>query len=616
MQVIFDIECDSLRPTKIHCLSYNIVDTDTLVSITDYGKMRDFFTDNLFNTFIGHNIIRFDIPVLERLLNFKFDKNKKLIDTLALSWYLYPNRNRHGLESWGETLGIKKPVIEDWNNLKIEDYIHRCEQDVLINLKLWEQQKQYLIDLYSSEKTYIIDYLMFKMYCAKEQERLKWKLDVDFVKKSLNTLIPIQQDKQNKLVSILPPIIKYKSVTPPKTLFKKDGTLSLKGVKWLKLLKLKNLPSNFNQPITVEDKIVPPNPTSSSQIKDFLFSLGWKPTTYKYTVTKKGQNKVPQIYIDGDICQGIKNLYEKVPELENLESLSILNHRINILKGFLRDKDEQGYLQAKISGFTNTLRFMHSELVNLPTVHKPYGKNIRGALTCEADEILCGSDMSSLEDKTKQHYMYFFDPKYVQELQQPGFDPHLDIALLSGMLTEEQVQKHKNKVEDFSEIRKRAKQVNFSAVYGVGAEKMNLTTGMPKEQCEKLLKVYWERNKAVKKVAKNLTVKTVNGQMWLYNPISKFWYSLRYEKDKFSTLNQGSGVFCFDNYVREIQNSGYDIIGQFHDEVIIRIKDTEKEKEKLKQALELAIDKINDRLNLNVKLGISLDFGKTYADIH
>ena len=61
MENVFDIECDGLNPTKIHCL---VVDG---VAITDYQEMRDCL--NKATTLVGHNIIRYDIPVLERLLN-------------------------------------------------------------------------------------------------------------------------------------------------------------------------------------------------------------------------------------------------------------------------------------------------------------------------------------------------------------------------------------------------------------------------------------------------------------------------------------------------------------------------------------------------------------------
>ena len=153
--------------------------------------------------------------------------------------------------------------------------------------------------------------------------------------------------------------------------------------------------------------------------------------------------------------------------------------------------------------------------------------------------------MSSLEDTTKQHYMYFFDPEYVTQMRVPGFDPHLDIAVLAGMLTVEQAEQHKRKEVDYSQVRNKAKTVNFAGVYGAGPPKIALTTGMPLQQAKKLHKTYWDRNKAVKQVAASCKTKTtyVDGeeQMWLYNPVSGFWYSLRYEKDKFSTLNQGTG---------------------------------------------------------------------------
>src|SRR5690554_2252894 len=87
---------------------------------------------------VGHNIIRFDIPALERILGIKIQA--KLVDTLALSWFLYPNRPRHGLEWWGEEFGIPKPIITDGEWLgplegeSPEEFrskmFHRCEEDV------------------------------------------------------------------------------------------------------------------------------------------------------------------------------------------------------------------------------------------------------------------------------------------------------------------------------------------------------------------------------------------------------------------------------------------------------------------------------------------------------
>jgi hypothetical protein len=154
--------------------------------------------------------------------------------------------------------------------------------------------------------------------------------------------------------------------------------------------------------------------------------------------------------------------------------------------------------------------------------------------------------MSSLEDTTKQHYMYFYDPDYVTQMRVPGFDPHLDIAVLSGMLTPEQVNEHKlfeathgEQGTSYKKVRSKAKVVNFSGIYGAGPPKIALTTGMSLEDATLLHKIYWERNKSVKQVVNDTVYKEVRGQMWLYNPVSGFWYSLRQPKDRFSTLNQG-----------------------------------------------------------------------------
>ena len=125
---VFDIECDSLTPTKIHVLSYE--NEGDIYSLTSYGEMREWLSQQ--TTLVGHNIVSFDIPVLERLLNIEI--KAKLIDTLYLSWYIYPNRQLHGLEWWGEELGVKKPKVEDWENLDLSVYVTRCESDVSLIL--------------------------------------------------------------------------------------------------------------------------------------------------------------------------------------------------------------------------------------------------------------------------------------------------------------------------------------------------------------------------------------------------------------------------------------------------------------------------------------------------
>ena len=255
-------------------------------------------------------------------------------------------------------------------------------------------------------------------------------------------------------------------------------------------------------------------------------------------------------------------------------------------------------------------------LVNLPSVEKPYGAEIRGCLIAPEGYVLCGADMTSLEDTTKRHYMQPLDPEYVAEMSKPGFDPHLDLAKHAGVISQEDIDKHNTGEVSLKALRKNYKVVNYSATYGVKEATLSRTTGMKKSEAKKLLAAFWDRNWSVEAVAKGVRVREPQGLggMWLKNPVSGFWYSLRSEKDRFSTLNQGTGVYCFDTWVKHCRKDGVKTIGQFHDEIITLVKEGKETQEKI--SMEDSIERLNDELQLNVPLGTDVQFGNSYADIH
>jgi DNA polymerase I-like protein with 3'-5' exonuclease and polymerase domains len=297
-----------------------------------------------------------------------------------------------------------------------------------------------------------------------------------------------------------------------------------------------------------------------------------------------------------------------------LDGLSVINHRLGVFKGFL-DCHKDGWLKAEIAGFTNTLRFKHYKpLVNLPGVDKPWGAEIRGCLTAPEGFVLCGADMTSLEDTTKRHYMQPLDPEYVAEMSREGFDPHLDLAKHAGAITQADIDKHNLGEISLKALRKNYKVVNYSATYGVGATKLSRTTGLSVKESKKLLNAFWDRNWAIPKLADSMYPREKNGKKWLKNPVSGYYHSLRSDKDKFSTLNQSTGVFCFDNWVALCRRNGVQTIGQFHDEIIALVADGQQEQ--TKQLMEKAIATLNDKLKLNVPLGVDAQFGTNYAEIH
>lgn len=631
--LIFDIEGNSLKPDIIWCLA--AMTPKGVRSTTDYEKMKQKLLEA--PIIIGHNITRFDVPVLERILGIKI--KAKIVDTLALSWSLFPERNQHGLEEWGEDLGIKKPEIIVWDDPNLlPEYIHRCEEDVKINTKLWNKIWKLLMRLYDDDEKKAweyIDYISFKMDCAREQERSKWKLDIDTCKKAFDELSLKKEEATLALIEVMPKVPQMVKKSRPSKPFKKDGSYSEYGARWFHLLRQNNLPEDYDGVVEVVNGYEDGNPASNPQLKKWLFDCGWKPITFKYKKEDDGTTrKIPQINLEhgGGICPSVQHLYEHHPEFKLLEGLGVVSHRVSILAGFLDNVDPAGFVPAQISGLTNTLRFKHKTIVNLPKVGKLYAKDIRGSLIAPEGMELCGSDMSGLEDRLKQHYIYPHDPDFVNEMLADDYDPHLSLAVLAKRVTEEGMATYKwyaslkddekkvadvvrvNIAKEIKPIRDIFKNGNYACQYGAGPPRLALTANISLKEAEFVHATYWKKNWAIKVVAEEQEVKTVNGTMWLKNPINGFYYWLKQKKDIFSTLVQGSASYVFDLWVMEFRKKRSQLTAQFHDEVVLCVKIGYRKP--CETMLRDAIKAVNDNLKLNRELGIDVQFGSRYSDIH
>jgi hypothetical protein len=140
--VVFDGEMDNLidsfktgeyqTVSKIWCISTIEIET---------GERNHFGPDDIdsgleyigsADVAVGHNIIEYDFRVFRMLKDFIF--TGKVIDTLVLSRYLYPERaGGHGIEAWGVRVGKAKPSHEDWSQYTPEMKT-RCDEDTEINL--------------------------------------------------------------------------------------------------------------------------------------------------------------------------------------------------------------------------------------------------------------------------------------------------------------------------------------------------------------------------------------------------------------------------------------------------------------------------------------------------
>lgn len=632
--IVCDIEADALLEdvTKIHVMSISYPLPNGLwgvKSTRSYEDMKKFITNPEY-TIVGHNFIGYDAPALEKILG--VECKATVIDTLGLSWALYPWRIKHGLDEWGNELGTKKPEINDWQNLGYEDYKNRCESDVEINTKLWVKMLSKLEALYEGDVTLMsryIKYINFKMECLKLQEDNPLKIDVRKLEENIEFFERLKSEKVAALKPVMPKVPKTSVVNKPSNLYKKDGSLSKKGEDWLNMLSLAGLPIDYEGSIEVIKGWEEPNPQSHSQIKDWLFSLGWQPKVFKDSTSsdpEKLGEKIPQVRIDGMLCKSVLSLVEKEPAIEDLDGLSVITHRLGVLNSFKKSLKKGQYVVASAGGLTNTLRLQHrNPICNLPSVltrnnhegDRPLrdGRFIRELIVSEPGYLFMGSDLSSLEDRSKQHFIYPYDPSYVETMMKEGFDPHLDLAVFAGALTEEQAEAHKAGEADFKIIRHQYKQANYSCTYGVGAAKLSESIGSTKSHAKSIIDAYWEKNWAVKKFADDQRVVKFENESWIINPLNNFRYWLKSDKDKFSTLNQGGATYIFDRWLHRCISKGLIVSLQYHDELASG-KVLPKDKEWAYNVCKDSIRKVNKDLNLLREMDCEVQFGDNYAETH
>lgn len=626
---VADLESDGLLDvaTKLHVLGFQMDSKEikTFRGSTEGVRITKFFQWHIDNEIpiVMHNGISFDVPLMEKLFGIDLSK-LMLIDTLALSWYLNPDRRQHGLGTFHEDYGIEKPPVEDWSEQPFEVYQNRVVEDVKINQALWKDLKRRLIELYTTakieidsgsvggkrlcedEELYIdnlvglsveehinrlLTFLMFKMDCARLQEKTRWEVDVDLLLETEKKLEVICEAAKSELESVMPKVPQFVKKEKPKKPYKKDGTLSATGIKWEELMRVYNAQevdeygtlkvqqTDVKGVFKVLNGYEEPSASSPAQVKALLYSHGWVPASFKYEKDEEKFNAwiarkpkegahhskwtewkesrpeeraIPQITVGGEdgkeLCESVLELAEDVPEIRKYAEYNVAKHRLGVVKGFIRDLKDGKWLQARIGGLTNTLRVQHRELVNLPGVDKAYGKDIRGVLVAGPGKVSVGSDLSSLEDRCKHHFMLAYDPEYVATMQEDDFDPHILMALTAKMITQKEFDDFKRgeKSANAKAARKKGKTTNYASVYNAGAAKIAQAAGVSLAEGKALHEAYWKLNWSVKAIAEEqVVIRDSKGGKWLVNPINGFCYSLRKESDRFSTLAQGTGSFFF-----------------------------------------------------------------------
>ena len=351
--IYLDLEANGLTPDTIWCVvtrenGVNTVHTtpDTLCKALE-GSV----------SVCGHNLIGYDLPVLERLWGLSVAP-ERVVDTLVLSRLYDPSRQGgHSLRSWGETLGFPKGDHDDWSRLS-QEMIDYCIRDVevteAVHKSLTRDMKGF--DPRSIELEHKVQYIV------QQQERNGWVLDQQLARELLATFKERMNEIEEELQEKFPPIVHER--------------WSEKTGKRLK------------------DKVEIFNVGSRQQIARRLSTLGVR----FEKVTEKGNPIVDEAVLDTI----------DLPEAKTISEYLMLQKRYAQVHSWLEHVQEDGRVHGRvISNGAVTGRMTHQSpnMAQVPASHSLYGHECRSCWTVPVGKKLVGFDASGLELRMLAHYM-------------------------------------------------------------------------------------------------------------------------------------------------------------------------------------------------------------------
>ena len=361
MRAVVDIETDAIDATKIHCIVARSADTgETRHWIGDQCREFGEWSKKI-DTFIMHNGISFDAPLLNKFTGSDIKVNQ-IDDTLIKSQLYNPIRDGgHSLEAWGNFLGHKKGDYHDFSHFN-QEMLKYCYIDTAVTMEtykyLQEEGKKF------SEKSYDLE-------------------------REVRSIVDKQQ-KNGFAFNIM-----------------KGMTLEAKLMDELHSLEEKA--HDMFPPTIVElktkTKEIPFNIASRKQIADRLMKKGWKPTKK----TDKGNIIVNEAVLDTI----------DMPEAKMFSRYFLLQKRTGLLKAWIQACSEKERVHGRVMTLkTITGRMAHHgpNMAQVPAVYSPYGKECRELWTVSNTDThqLVGTDASGLELRCLAHYMN--DVKFTNEV--------------------------------------------------------------------------------------------------------------------------------------------------------------------------------------------------------
>lgn len=482
LPIIFDIETDGFLEdmTKVHCIAHMEVGGPGAVMANHTKQGIEETLQVLVDAplLIGHNIMKFDIPSLQKIYSWFVPKGE-IRDTLLCSRLMWsdlgdkdfsilrvkpgsiPSKliGRHSLEAWGYRLGVHKGQFgcgyQDDNPNKwaawsqeMEDY---CKQDVVVTAKLWEsiKKKEY------SEQSIQLEHDFQR--CIMTQEAGGFPFDDEGARKFYAELAGKRSELAKRLQEFFPSIERTETFTPKVNSSKFGYT---KGVPFTK-----RWTETFN-------------PGSGDDIAERLQGRGWTPTKK----TEKGK-----VAVDDAELEILENSTgdEAVKALREWRECNKIIAMLAEGKQAWMKLSKGGSIYGQVitnGAVTGRCTHLKPNLAQVPK-EEGYGERCRELFVAPEGYSLVGADAAGLELRALAHYLSRFDGGEYVKTVSTG-DVHSSNQRAAGLPT-----------------RTNAKTFIYGYLYGAGPWKLGTIVKLTDEEVEELSK----NSRLVKYAKKSLT---------------------------------------------------------------------------------------------------------------
>jgi hypothetical protein len=447
----------------------------------------------------------------------------------------------------------------------------------------------------------------------------------------------------------------YKQPAKP---FTKSGELSSTMQKWLEKHNAKLQDSKIYaydfvvdlKPNEILPVKLPMEIEDSAEMKQYFLDSGWIPHDDYWNYKKGDDGKpvrdskgkliktTPKINNAGQLCPNLQKIDGEVPK-KVVKFLSYRN-RLGVVNGWLSNWriDFDGRLSAEITGYAPTSRVKHKTVVNVPKADPKVllGQEMRDLFGVEDGNYFMGADAASLENRTLSHYTFKYDNGAFAKMQTEG-DPHSfnAFAFFPHLHTQFDINNPENKENPlFKSWRNKAKTGAYLLAFGGGAPKLASSLGLSKEEGKKAFNNYWEMNKGLGLLKKNVeSYFETTGKNKYIPAIDGRLVSVRGKNVLLSCLGQGLGAISMsyaaclldtwfgDFYLDELGRPYYIVQGYkvkrimaVHDEYSWECE--EGIQEYVKELAVRAIKKAGEILKLSLKLDGEGKVGRSWLDVH